>query len=425
MEGLEDQLLGIVVAKERPDLEEEKNKLVVQNAWNSRRLKETEDEILRVMATAAGNFLEDDMLVTKLNDAKNTSIQIREQISASEATETQIDSARVSYSPTAHRAAQLFFCVIDLAIINPMYQYSLEFFIDLFKRALDRAPKSSDLPARLFNLNEYFTYLLYCNICTNLFEKDKLLFSFMLCMKVIQETNQIDPVEWRFFLVGAMEGFALTANAESNPAPSWLRENTWKQILLLSNINSLRSIRSEVCTNLEAWRLYFEEPRSSFGTPYSIPGELNNSLTLLQKLLVLRCFRPDKMIPAIQYFIQQNLGKKFIDPPIFDLVSIYKGSNNLTPFIFLLSDNVSDPRSQVMELAQKMKFNQKMVVTLSLGQGQGLLAQSAIEQAIDIGKWVVLQNCHLMVSWLPTLEKIVTNLVPERVHPDFRLWLTR
>jgi len=29
-QGLEDQLLGIAVAKERPDLEEEKNKLIVQ-----------------------------------------------------------------------------------------------------------------------------------------------------------------------------------------------------------------------------------------------------------------------------------------------------------------------------------------------------------------------------------------------------------
>ncbi len=42
MEGLQDQLLGMVVAKERPDLEEQKNKLVVENAWNKKRLKETE-----------------------------------------------------------------------------------------------------------------------------------------------------------------------------------------------------------------------------------------------------------------------------------------------------------------------------------------------------------------------------------------------
>lgn len=73
-----------------------------------------------------------------------------------------------------------------------------------------------------------------------------------------------------------------------------------------------------------------------------------------------------------------------------------------------------------MDLAQKQGLSEKMIITLSLGQGQGAFAQSAIEQAIDIGKWVVLQNCHLMVSWLPTLEKIVSSLTQERTHPDFR-----
>ena len=48
-EGLEDQLLGIVVAKERPDLEEEKNKLIITGAENKKKLKEIEDEILRVL----------------------------------------------------------------------------------------------------------------------------------------------------------------------------------------------------------------------------------------------------------------------------------------------------------------------------------------------------------------------------------------
>ena len=35
-EGLEDQLLGIVVARERPELEEEKNALIIQSAENKR-----------------------------------------------------------------------------------------------------------------------------------------------------------------------------------------------------------------------------------------------------------------------------------------------------------------------------------------------------------------------------------------------------
>ena len=35
-EGLQDQLLGIVVARERPELEEEKNTLIIQSAENKK-----------------------------------------------------------------------------------------------------------------------------------------------------------------------------------------------------------------------------------------------------------------------------------------------------------------------------------------------------------------------------------------------------
>ena len=56
-EGLEEQLLGIVVAKERPELEEEKN-LIIAGAANKRRLQEIEDQILKVLSASQGNILE-------------------------------------------------------------------------------------------------------------------------------------------------------------------------------------------------------------------------------------------------------------------------------------------------------------------------------------------------------------------------------
>jgi dynein heavy chain len=119
------------------------------------------------------------------------------------------------------------------------------------------------------------------------------------------------------------------------------------------------------------------------------------------------------------------MGKRFIEPPVFDLLNMYNTlSAPWTPLIFILSPNVTEPRTQVMELADKLSFGEKKVVIVSLGQGQGAAAKRAIEEAIDIGKWVLLQNCHLAISWLPTLDKIISQIVPERIHQDFRLWLT-
>lgn len=75
------------------------------------------------LSIAQGNILEDEGAVNILQSSKILSDEISEKQKVSDETEAKIDEARAGYKPVAHHSSILYFCVTDLANIDPMYQY--------------------------------------------------------------------------------------------------------------------------------------------------------------------------------------------------------------------------------------------------------------------------------------------------------------
>lgn len=100
----------------------------------------------------------------------------------------------------------------------------------------------------------------------------------------------------------------------------------------------------------------------------NLPGSWQDSLTDFQKLLVLRCLRPDKVTNAMQDFVVSHLGQRFIEPQTADLNLVFKDSSATTPLIFILSQG-TDPAADLYKFAEEMRFARKLTA-ISLGQGQ-------------------------------------------------------
>lgn len=173
-QGLREQLLATVVVQERPDLQEKKESLIVESARNRNALYNAETQILQVLSSSESNILEDENAINILTSSKALSEDIQAKQIIAVSTEAEIDEARQAYIPVAKHSAILFFCITELSNIEPMYQYSLTWFLNLFVTSIVKSPKAENFEIRLQNLNEYFTRSIYENICRSLFEKDKL-----------------------------------------------------------------------------------------------------------------------------------------------------------------------------------------------------------------------------------------------------------
>uniref|UniRef100_A0A3Q3STI9 Dynein, axonemal, heavy chain 1 n=1 Tax=Mastacembelus armatus TaxID=205130 RepID=A0A3Q3STI9_9TELE len=412
--GLQDQLLGQVVAEERPDLEEAKNQLIISNAKMKQELKEIEDEILFRLSSTEGNPVDNEELIQVLEASKIKAGEIKAKVRAAERTERDIDATRLQYVPVAVRTQILFFCVSDLSTVDPMYQYSLEWFLGIFMAGIANSERADTLKNRVANINEYFTFSLYSNVCRSLFEKHKLMFAFLLCTRLMMNENKIDMAEWRYLLSGRMPIQEL-----SNPAVSWLSDRAWKDILGLSTLENFSNLAESLTEHLEDFKRIFD---SNQPHREPLPGRWDSELDSFQKLLILRCLRADCLIQGLQDFVSAQLGQRFIEPQTSDLSVVFTESSPSTPLIFVLSPG-TDPAADLYKFADVMQFSKKMSA-ISLGQGQGPWAEKMMRTAMERGQWVFFQNCHLAPSWMPSLERLIENINPLKVHKDFRLWLT-
>ena len=411
--GLEDQLLVNVVKNERPDLEQIKDELIFQINEDNKVIKDLEEEILKLVKESGDDILDSDNLVNKLEQSNVKSTNIKKKLETAEKTAIDINRQRKSYKKVAVRGSILYFVISNLAKIDPMYNYSLEFFVKLFNQRLEKSEANDDVDQRISILIEDLTISFYEKICRGLFEKDKLLYSFLITVTILLD-DQINSNEWGFFLRKPdvqMKG--------TKQKPAFLTEKQFNDMLKLKDVDYLfNEIEESFINDEQQWlKLCASEEPHNLEFPSTLVAK---QITDFQKLLIIQIIRNEKLIGGIKNFIQIKMDQRFIESPPFNVEGAFEDSVKSTPIIFILTPG-ADPAIFLRELSRKkgIKLN-----NLSLGQGQGEIAHNMIIKAREKGEWVMLENCHLSMKWMPELENIQEDMNDETVNDAYRLFLT-
>ena len=86
-------------------------------------------------------------------------------------------------------------------------------------------------------------------------------------------------------------------------------------------------------------------------------------------ILIPFCVNLFQVIPKVTHFVMEKLGKKFVEPPPFDLSKSFADSNCCAPLIFVLSPG-ADPTMALLKFAEDKGFGGNKFQSISLGQGQ-------------------------------------------------------
>ena len=417
MQGLEEQLLALVVRREEPKIEEDQNKTIKDISDGQRDLRAIEQSILTSLTSTQGNVLDDEKLIIKLESSKNFSNTINKRMATSEKNKEQNEIAREKYKSVARRGSILYFVIADLVNIDPMYQFSLSYFTKLFNLILLSAQHSNDLAERIEILVKSVTETIYSNVCRGLFNSHKIIFSFLIVAQILKAKGEITEPEWGFLLKGP----SLNLSAFKKTANPGFSQKVWDSLIYLQGTSKVfEKVCDEISNNFEIWAQYsnskdphLEDPPSPFET-----------ISHFHRLLLIKVFREEKIIYGIQNFILNSLGQKFVKNLPVSMDELYSETTKRTPIIFVLSPG-ADPMAMVQRLANDKKFHDRMDA-ISLGKGQDLKAKMAIEKGVKEGRWVIMQNCHLAKSFMPELDKIIEAFDEPKsnIHDEFRLFLT-
>ncbi|ODQ81979.1 hypothetical protein BABINDRAFT_160194 [Babjeviella inositovora NRRL Y-12698] len=395
--SLETKVLNMTLRNEHPEIEEKRVELLKLHGEYRLRLRVLEETLLVSLSDSTGNILDNSQVLATLETLKSEATQINQKMVDTADVMQSVDETLGRYSTLAAASSGVFALFEQFASIDPLYQFSLPYFVGIFERVLRTSGETGSELSKPIDLNAELFREAFAVVSLSLKREDRI--TMALCM---------------FILSHSVDGYASFAEITA-ALMRIIADGKATVVASLLPVLKAMSIDARETTVEGLFSQWSEELFAQF-----LPDDdLTASLKPLVRAVMLVKANPRVLISAyaeVCLFLDAGAGP-FDSKYVLDDV-VRQHAHPLSPIILCTQKGV-DPTFRVDRLAKRLSVKLSMI---SMGSNEGIeMAKKEIGLALRNGHWVLIQNVQMAPAWLEYLEKYLEGLTKTE---NFRLFLT-
>uniref|UniRef100_G1PMK1 AAA+ ATPase domain-containing protein n=1 Tax=Myotis lucifugus TaxID=59463 RepID=G1PMK1_MYOLU len=421
--SLQSQCLNEVLKAERPDVDEKRSDLLKLQGEFQLRLRQLEKSLLQALNEVKGRILDDDTIITTLENLKREAAEVTRKVEETDIVMQEVETVSQQYLPLSTACSSIYFTMESLKQIHFLYQYSLQFFLDIYHNVLYENPNLkgiTDHTQRLSIITKDLFQVAFNRVARGMLHQDHITFAMLLARIKLKGTlgEPTYDAEFQHFL----RGKEIVLTAGSTPTIQGLTVEQAEAVVRLSCLPAFRDLIAKVQAD-EQFGIWLDSSSPEQTVPYlwSEESPATPIGQAIHRLLLIQAFRPDRLLAMAHVFVSTNLGESFMsimEQPL-DLTHIVDTEVKPNTPVLMCSVPGYDASGHVEDLAAEQNTQ---ITSIAIGSAEGFnQADKAINTAVKSGRWVMLKNVHLAPGWLMQLEKKLHSLQP---HACFRLFLT-
>ena len=402
--SLQTQSLNDVLKSERPDVDQRRTDLVKMQGEFATYLRGLERRLLQALNESRGNILDDDLVIETLETLKKEAAEISRKVAETDGVMAEVVTITKQYATIAKACSAVFAILEQLHHLNHFYQFSLQYFVDIFNTVLHKNANLAGLTDHSKRgdiiLRDLFITT-YQKTSRSLLIKDRITLGLLLAQA---SPFEMDSSLLDLVLSESVQGNdASTDSVEEEAHAQAQRLPALKQYLVNVSKTDWQSLRA-----------------AELGED-CVPKVWDDSTSRLDQqlrvLLLVKLFRIDRFVPAAERFVAAVFGSEIFQATE-DLADVVRSAPAASP-VALTSSPGFDASYKIENLVDSTRAK---CAYIAMGSNESATsADKAISQAAATGSWVLIKNVHLAPQWVQSLEKRLGSLKP---HADFRIFLS-